>query len=272
MSTYVVGDVQGCFDELQLLLQQCGFDPERDRVWLVGDLVNRGPKSLEVLRWAMNLGDACVCVLGNHDLHLLAVAYAGARLNKADTLNAILDAPDRETLLDWLRTRPLFHREGRWAMVHAGLWPQWTLQQAQALADEVAAVLRSTDFKQFFLDMYGNRPDTWSDQLGGIERMRFVVNVMTRMRLITSERRLEYKYKAKLEDAPAGTSAWFDVPPAEPRDAAILFGHWSALGLRVGNDVIALDTGCVWGDTLTAYRLEDGALFQQASMQPKQFE
>lgn len=268
MSVYVIGDVQGCYDELMALLEQCAFEPGKDKVWLVGDLVNRGPQSLEVLRWAKSQHDSCVCVLGNHDLHLLAAAAGCAKLHKSDTLNAILNAPDREELLTWLRQQSLVHQEGDFLMVHAGLWPDWTVQQSLVLAAEVQERLRRDDYLDFLQHMYGNQPTRWSDSLQGMERLRFIVNVMTRMRLISLEGELDLKFKGELPDAPPGLVAWFDRPHVR-KGVRVLTGHWSALGMTIQPDLITLDTGCVWGDRLTAYRLEDGQVFQQASFQEK---
>lgn len=267
MSRYVIGDVQGCYEELMGLLGRCGFDAARDRVWLVGDLVNRGPASLQVLRWARALGDACVCVLGNHDLHLLAVAEGLARPGRGDTLDAVLQAPDREELLHWLRHRPLLWREEDWLMVHAGLWPGWTAEQAAALAQEVETCLRGPGWKDFLARMYGNEPDHWDDALRGAERLRFIVNTMTRMRFIDADMRLDLAFKGEREDAPPGLRPWFDLEHAHG-DVKVLCGHWSALGLHITENVVALDSGCVWGGPLSAWRLEDGQLFQQPSMQP----
>ena len=267
MSRYVIGDVQGCFHELMALLQRCEFDPEHDSVWLVGDLVNRGPHSLEVLRWARELGERCVAVLGNHDLHLLAVAAGVARAGRGDTLDAILQAPDREELLYWLRQRPLLHRDGPWLMVHAGLWPEWSSAEAAALAAEVEQALRAADGHAFLREMYGNRPERWSPQLQGMERLRFVVNVMTRMRLVSDDLRLDLAFKGELPQAPPGLLPWFAHAHAHG-DMRVLSGHWSALGLRLEPDLVALDTGCVWGQALTALRLEDGQVFSQPSFQP----
>lgn len=272
MSTYVIGDVQGCYAELRALLQQCDFDSARDRVWLVGDLVNRGPDSLAVLRWARALGDRCVAVLGNHDLHLLALAEGLARPGRGDTLAAILHAPDRSELLDWLRHRPLLHREGGWLMVHAGLWPQWTTDEACELAAAVQQELRGPHYLHFLRHMYGNQPDHWSPTWQGMERLRFVVNVMTRMRLVRTqsgrELHLDLAFKGERADAPPGLDAWFDLPHAH-RDVCVLCGHWSALGLLQTPAMVALDTGCVWGQALTALRLEDGRIFSQPSLQPR---
>lgn len=266
MSRYVIGDVQGCHRELLALLQRCEFDPSRDNVWLVGDLVNRGPESLEVLRWARDLGERCVAVLGNHDLHLLAVAAGVASTGRGDTLHAVLQAPDRDELLHWLRQRPLLHREGSWLMVHAGLWPEWSSDEAAALASEVEQALRAGDGHAFLSQMYGNRPQRWSNDLQGAERLRFAVNVMTRMRLISDDLRLDLAFKGELPEAPPGLLPWFALPHRHT-DVRVVSGHWSALGLRIASDMVALDTGCVWGQALTALRLEDGQVFSQPSFQ-----
>lgn len=272
MSTYVIGDLQGCYDELQALLEKCQFDPNRDKVWLVGDLVNRGPKSLAVLRWAKALGQSCVVVLGNHDLHLIAVAAGSVKQSKSDTLTEILQAPDRAELIDWLRQQPLLHHEGDWLMVHAGLWPEWTLSETLDLAAEVQQRLRGPDYIDFLQQMYGNHPKVWRSTLQGADRLRFVVNVMTRMRMITADLQLALAFKGELADAPPGLAAWFEHSHARANiPLRVLTGHWSALGLTQRPDLITLDTGCVWGACLTAYRLEDGQILQQPSFQPKYF-
>ena len=263
MTTYAIGDLQGCHAEFVELLEALDFDPRRDRLWLAGDLVNRGPGSLDCLREVEALGDAALTVLGNHDLHLLAVARGGARLNRKDTLDAILAAPDRERLLDWLQARPLTVREtlaGRdTLMTHAGLLPSWSLARAEALAGEVEAVLGGERGGAFLERMYGNAPALWRDDLDGIDRLRAIVNVFTRMRFIDAEGRLDFAAKEGLDSAPAGYAPWFRFPRDD--DARLIFGHWAALqgetpGSRV--DAQALDTGCVWGGSLTALDLESG--------------
>jgi bis(5'-nucleosyl)-tetraphosphatase (symmetrical) len=261
VATYAIGDVQGCYDELARLLEKIGFDASRDRLWFVGDLVNRGPKSLEVLRFARSLGDAVVAVLGNHDLHLLAVAE-GQKSKHADTFQDVLGAPDRDALLAWLRARPVMHAEGRYALVHAGLLPQWTVEKSLALAKEVAAVLSSGDFSEFFRNMYGGTPERWSDSLAGWERLRVIVNAMTRMRFCTPGGAMDFHVKG--EDAPAGFVPWFETRPAS-EEAVLVCGHWSALGLKLTPRLAALDSGCVWGGSLSALRLEDRWLVQVPS-------
>jgi bis(5'-nucleosyl)-tetraphosphatase (symmetrical) len=258
MATYAIGDVQGCFDELEGLLRTIGFREREDRLWFVGDLVNRGPKSLEVLRFVRGLGDRAVVVLGNHDLHLVTQHEGIERPRKDDTLADILRAPDRKALVDWLRTRPLMHVEHGWAMVHAGLPPGWSIEKAQGLAREAEQALQSKNYGEFLANMYGSTPDQWSDALSGWDRLRVIVNALTRMRFCTAEGRMEFR--AKGEQAPPGYQPWFELRPADEKP--IVFGHWSALGLRLRPKLAAIDTGCVWGGSLSALRLEDRKLFQ----------
>jgi len=262
MATYAIGDVQGCHQSLERLLETIRFDPAADRLWFVGDLVNRGPGSADTLRFVIGLGDRAVTILGNHDLHLLTVAEGFARKHRSDTLDEILDAPDREAMLAWLRGCPLMHREGAYAMVHAGLLPQWTLDQALALAAEVQAVLAGPDYRDLLARMYGNQPDAWRDDLAGHDRLRVVINAMTRMRLCTPEGRMEFSHKSGLSGLPEGYLPWFDVRGRRSHGATLVCGHWSALGLYVGDDVVGLDTGCLWGGALSALRLEDRRMFQ----------
>ncbi len=268
MAIYAVGDVQGCYAELQRLLEQARFEPAQDRLWLVGDLVNRGPGSLEVLRLVRSLGDSAVTVLGNHDLHLLAVAEGVGELHRTDTLDEILNAPDRDELLHWLRCQRLLHAEGDYVLVHAGLLPQWSVAQAADLAHEVEAALRGDDYGTFLAHMYGNSPHDWNDDLGGYKRLRVIVNAFTRMRICTPQGRMEFKFKGEVPDIPAGYLPWFDVPGRKSSDATVIFGHWSALGLLHRKDVIALDTGCLWGGPMSAVRLDDRQLFQAACNNP----
>ncbi len=262
MAIYAVGDVQGCHAELVQMLDQIAFDPAEDKLWLVGDLVNRGPGSLEVLRLVKSLGDSAITVLGNHDLHLLAVAEGAAELNDIDTLDEILNAPDREELLHWLRNQRLLHAQDGYVLVHAGLLPQWSVAQAANLAREVEAALRSDDYATFLARMYGNAPHQWDDELNGYKRLRVIVNAFTRMRICTQEGEMEFMFKGEVEHIPAGYMPWFDVPKRASRDATVIVGHWSALGLLLRKNVIALDTGCLWGGPMSAIRLEDRRLFQ----------
>lgn len=259
MSLYLIGDVQGCDEPLGRLLLEIDFSPSRDTLYFLGDLVNRGPDSLAVLRRLMNYGSSARCVLGNHDLHLLAVA-AGLRGQKdGDTLDGILAAPDRPALVDWLRGLPGAIHEHGWLMVHAGVLPQWTAEKAVALSGELSAVLRSPDYAGFLREMYGNTPDAWDDSLRGSDRLRVIVNAFTRLRFCTPDGRMEFKVKEGANAAPAGFLAWFDVPDRATRGTRVAFGHWSTLGLLRRDDVLCLDTGCVWGNCLSAARLEAGA-------------
>jgi bis(5'-nucleosyl)-tetraphosphatase (symmetrical) len=263
MATYAIGDIQGCYDSLQNLLEHIAFDPARDRLWLVGDLVNRGPKSLETLRLIKSLGPAALTVLGNHDLYLLMIAEGGAKFRgKDDTLQAILDAPDCAELLNWLRHQPLCHIEDEFCLVHAGLLPQWTAERARQLAGEVEAALQGPDFSTFIRNLWGSEPAGWSDDLTGWARLRVIVNAMTRMRFCTPDGIMEFKTKGTLAKAPAGHIPWFDLPGRKSSDSVMVTGHWSALGLKITPNLLALDSGCLWGGHLTAVRLEDCQVFQ----------
>lgn len=262
MATYAIGDIQGCAVAFGRILDAIAFDPERDRLWLVGDLVNRGPSSLAVLRRVMALGETAITVLGNHDLHLLAVAEGFRKPHRSDTLDGVLAAPDRGEILDWLRHRNVMHVEGEYALVHAGLLPAWTTTQALGLAREVEAALRAPDFRDFLGHMYGNHPDRWDDALEGPARLRVVVNAMTRMRVCTADGRMELAFKGPPEEAPAGYMPWFAVPGRASLDRTVICGHWSALGLRQEERLLALDSGCLWRGALSAVRLEDRRLYQ----------
>jgi len=258
MTRYALGDVQGCYDELRALVERIGFSADRDRLWFVGDLVNRGPKSLEVLRYVRALGDNAVVVLGNHDLHLLALAYGSKDKRKSgDTLDAILEASDREALLEWLLARPLTFLDSDHGdlMVHAGVVPQWSTQLAMQLAKEVEVALRD-DPRKFLDAMYGNEPDCWSPGLAGMDRLRFVINVLTRMRICTAEGRIDAKFKGKPGEVKAPFRPWFEFEERASRDVRVVFGHWSALGYLNTGRVVGLDTGCVWGAALTALNLD----------------
>jgi bis(5'-nucleosyl)-tetraphosphatase (symmetrical) len=263
VALYAVGDVQGCADEFEALLEQLKFDPARDRLWLVGDLVNRGPRSLDALRRVAALGDAAVVVLGNHDLHLLALARGHARWRAGDeTLQPILDAPDRERLLDWLQQRPLLHHDTTLGvtMIHAGLAPQWDVAQARDCARELEAQLRGSSSGRLFEHMYGNEPDVWRDDLEGWDRLRFIVNAFTRLRICDEQDgRLLLKFKGGPSDIPRHAQPWFRIAWRRSNGARIVFGHWSAQGYVNENAVLGLDTGCVWGGTLTAQRLDVAA-------------
>jgi bis(5'-nucleosyl)-tetraphosphatase (symmetrical) len=258
MATYAIGDLQGCADELDALLAQLPFDAARDRLWFVGDLVNRGPKSLATLRFVRALGEAAVVVLGNHDFHLLCLAEGHAKRRPSDTLDEVLAAPDAPQLLQWLRARPLMHVEAGHAMVHAGLLPQWSIKRAQALAREVEAALRGERYREFLAHLYGAQPHAWRDELTGWDRLRVVVNAMARLRFCNAAGEMELA--AKGASAPPGYRPWFELRPAD--ELPIICGHWSALGLKLTEKLAALDTGCVWGGSLSALRLEDRQLFQ----------
>lgn len=265
MATYAIGDIQGCFTSLMALLKRVDFDPAHDRLWLVGDLVNRGPDSLRTLRFVRELGPAAVTVLGNHDLYLLMVAYGAVRSRgKDDTIQAVLDAPDRDALLGWLRTRPLMHVEDGFAMVHAGLLPGWSVTQARALAREVEGALAGPYHADLLHNMWGSEPAAWSSDLRDYARMRVIVNAMTRMRFCTPDGQMDFKVKGEVTKAPKGFVPWFEVPGRKSADTTVVFGHWSALGLRVEPRLLALDSGCLWGRELSAVRLEDRAVFQVA--------
>ena len=256
MATYMIGDVQGCDVALGRLLDTVGFSPSRDTLYLLGDLVNRGPASLAVLRRLMALEGVAHCLLGNHDLHLLAVAHGVRKPHRSDTLDDILAAPDRANLLDWVRTRPLALHEHGWLMVHAGVLPQWDAHQTLALAAEVQALLRGPDWRDFLDHMYGNEPDHWSDDLQGIDRLRVVVNVLTRLRFCTVQGVMEFKTKDSADAAPPGFMPWFEVPERRTAGTPIAFGHWSTLGPLARDGLQALDTGCVWGGCLSAARVD----------------
>lgn len=269
MATYAIGDVQGCHDALKRLLDIMRFDPPRDALWFVGDLVNRGPRSLEVLRLVRSLDANATMVHGNHDLHLLSLDAGYGRPRPDDTLDEVLAAPDRDELMAWLRAQPLMYVAGRYALVHAGLLPQWDVAGARALASEVEAAMRAPDYRSFFATMYGSEPASWSEALAGAARLRVIVNAMTRMRFCTPQGTMEFHHKGGLADAPAGHLPWFDAPGRRSVSHTILCGHWSTLGLLRRGDVLALDTGCVWGGALSAIRLDDSALFQVRSRQPR---
>jgi bis(5'-nucleosyl)-tetraphosphatase (symmetrical) len=260
MATYAIGDVQGCYDELKKLLREIDFVDKQDKLWFVGDLVNRGPKSLKVLRFVRDLGEAAVVVLGNHDLHLVTQYEGFERKRKDDTFSDVLEAADAKELIDWLRARPMMHAADGYAMVHAGLLPQWSIKKAMTLAKEVEAALRAPDYRQFLKNMYGSKPEEWNDALAGWDRLRVVVNAMTRMRFCTREGRMEFH--AKSAAPPPGYLPWYETRPA--KEPPIVFGHWSQLGLRLDPHVTCLDSGCVWGGSLSALRLEDRALYQVA--------
>ncbi len=258
MATYAIGDIQGCYDELRRLLERIRFDPARDRLWLVGDLVNRGPRSVDVLRFVKGLGERAISVLGNHDLHLLAVASGLTPNTPEESLEDVLAARDRDEILHWLRHRPLMHRDRHlgYSLLHAGLPPQWDIPSALERAAEVEAVLRGPDYPSFLAAMYGNRPRRWSDDLVGLDRLRFITNCFTRLRYCDRLGNLSLKDKGAPGSQQPPFMPWFEVPGRASAAERIIFGHWSTLGyLHVGN-VWALDSGCLWGGSLTALRLK----------------
>lgn len=262
LATYAIGDIQGCFDSFMRLLERCAFDPKHDRLWLVGDLVNRGPRSLETLRFVRDLGSAAVTVLGNHDLSLLMAAEGFGKRGKGDTFDEILAAPDRDELLGWLRHRPLCHVENQYCMVHAGLLPQWTASEARSLAAEVEAALTAADWREFMSQMWGSEPASWRNELEGWPRLRVIVNAMTRMRFCSPDGAMDFRFKGEVAKAPAGCMPWFQVPGRRSADSVLVTGHWSALGLKVTTNLMALDSGCLWGGSLSAIRFEDRVIFQ----------
>lgn len=255
MTIYAIGDVQGCYDELRLLLKKIKYNPDRDQLWFAGDLVNRGPKSLETLRFVKH--HASACVLGNHDLHLLAGACHEKFRRRKDTLDEIFNAPDRDELTAWLRQQPLLHHDTDcgFTLIHAGLPPQWDLQRAQSCAEEVQVVLRNNDHITFFEHMYGNLPDQWSENLEGWDRLRFITNCFTRLRYCSRDGHLALDEKGPPGSQDAGLQPWFSWQQRRSMDLKILFGHWSTLGAYEGNNVYALDTGCLWGGQLTALKI-----------------
>jgi bis(5'-nucleosyl)-tetraphosphatase (symmetrical) len=258
MAIYAIGDVQGCDAELGALLGAIRFSADRDRLWFVGDLVNRGPESLHALRRIRALGDAATVVLGNHDLHLLAVALGQARSRNDDTLGDILAAPDRDALLEWLRSRPLLHHDQdlNLLLLHAGLAPQWDLATAKSCAREVESALRN-DPTGLFKQLYGDEPSRWNDRLEGADRLRFAVNCFTRLRYVDADGRLALRAKGSPKKSQAQSLIpWFEAPGALWRGPRVVFGHWSTLGFFTNADVLGLDTGCVWGGRLTALRLD----------------
>jgi bis(5'-nucleosyl)-tetraphosphatase (symmetrical) len=259
MTLYLIGDIQGCDSPLQQLLDTLGFSPSRDTLFALGDLVNRGPQSLAVLRRLQGLGASARCVLGNHDLHLLAVAAGVRDPHRSDTLAEVLSAPDRPALLDWLRQQPMAMHETLEGhpvlMVHAGVMPSWTAQQTMALAAEVQTVLRGPQCLDFLGRMYGNKPTRWSDDLAGMQRLRGIVNALTRLRFCTADGAMDLESKEGADGAPAGFLPWYEVPGRRTAATTVAFGHWSTLGWLGRHDVLSMDTGCVWGGCLSAVRV-----------------
>ena len=258
MAVYAIGDIQGCFDELQSLLRLIHFNPQHDRLWFAGDLVNRGPKSLETLRFIKDLGNRAASVLGNHDLHLIAAAHGYPISGDDHTLDAILNAPDRDELINWLRRQPLLHHDDTlgYTMIHAGLPPQWDLTLARQCAQEVETCLRGDRITDLIEHMYGNKPRQWSNDLSGWKRLRFTVNCLTRLRFCDDQGRLKLKYKGPPGSQPPEYRPWFELPDRKSRHMNIVFGHWSTLGKRNDAGIFPLDTACLWGGEMTALRID----------------
>ncbi len=255
MSIYAIGDIQGCYDELLRLLDAIDFNEHVDQLWFAGDLVNRGPKSLDTLRFVKNLGSAAVTVLGNHDMHLLAASCTQKIAAKKDALSQVLDAPDCDELIDWLRQRPLFHTNNDFCLLHAGLPPQWDLKKTQQMALLAEQTLKGPDYRVFLKQMYGNKPNIWSSDLKGMARLRFIINCFTRMRYCEANGRLDFANSGPIGSQSKGLLPWFDVPNRKSADMRIICGHWSTLGYYEGTNIYAIDTGCLWGGQLTAIKL-----------------
>ncbi len=258
MATYAIGDIQGCYSAFKKLLKKIKFDPDKDKLWLCGDLVNRGPDSLKTLQYIRSLGDAAQCVLGNHDLHLLALYYTGGQAKKSDTLHDILNSPDVDALMFWLRQQPLFYFDTHLncAMVHAGIYPGWHINDCLSYAHEVHTVLRSEHYMRFFTAMYGNKPDCWQHDLSGMVRLRFITNVFTRMRFVNDKNHLLLKLKGSpLKQTENNIYPWFERAKKHIKHNRVVFGHWSTLTSRQYDNFFALDSGCLWGGTLSALKI-----------------
>lgn len=267
MATYAIGDVQGCCDSMEALVARLPFDPRKDRLWFVGDLVNRGPKSVKTLRRIISAGDRAISVLGNHDLHLLAVAAGARKMHATDTLRGIFKTKDAADLIDWLRHRPLAHANRDWLMVHAGVLPQWSVQTCLKLSEEVSKRLRSAHWVDFMHEMYGNSPAHWKDSLKGHDRLRVIVNVFTRIRFLHPDGSIDFQYKSGPKDSPKTLTPWFAVKNRKTIRNRIVFGHWSTLGLINTPRLLSIDTGCAWGRELTAIRLEDRKRYSQPCLE-----
>ncbi|MFO0774575.1 MAG: symmetrical bis(5'-nucleosyl)-tetraphosphatase [Nitrospiraceae bacterium] len=261
MAIYAIGDIQGCATALRQLLDHIPFDDRHDRLWFVGDLVNRGPESADTLRLIRSLGDRAVTVLGNHDLYLLAVSAGVMPLRPKDTLSSVLDAPDRDDLIEWVRRRPLLYREGPFVLVHGGLLPQWTVEEAEDYAHDIEQGLRGPEYRSTLEAMFYAERRDWSPNLVGPSRIRAITDALTRIRVCTAAGELDHRFKGEPKDCPEGFRPWFEIPTRRHREATVVFGHWSALGLHLAPGVVALDSGCVWGRSLTAVRLDDRAIF-----------
>jgi bis(5'-nucleosyl)-tetraphosphatase (symmetrical) len=267
MATYAIGDVHGCFETLQRLLRRIQYDSREDRLWFVGDLVNRGPRSLDVLRWAVEEEDRIVVVLGNHDLHLLGLAWGVSPPKRRDTLDGLLAAPDRDDLLEWLRQRPLLHRADGHVLVHAGLFPAWGVDKAERLAREVEERLRGDGAPELVAAVEKKSPERWKGGLEGVERSRTALSGFARLRTIHEDGRMCSEFSGPPREAPKGCTPWFAVPGRKSAGSTVIFGHWAALGLWREDGVAGLDTGCAWGRELTALRLDDGTVFQEPAVE-----
>jgi len=255
MSIYAIGDIQGCFDDLLRLLDVIKFDDKSDQLWFAGDLVNRGPKSLETLRFVKSLGSSAITVLGNHDLHLLATAYKQRKPHKKDSLTDILQADDCDELLTWLRHQPLFHYNDKFCLLHAGLPPQWSFKKTKAMALTAEKVLQGENHLEFFKTMYGDQPNIWSRDLKGMDKIRFIINCFTRIRYCDEKGQLDFKNSGAIGSQPSPLIPWFTVANRQSKEMKIIFGHWSTLGYYHSNNCYAIDTGCLWGGQLTALKL-----------------
>ena len=258
MATYAIGDIQGCYDPLRRLLDKIEFDPSSDQLWFAGDLINRGPKSLETLRFIISLGDGARSVLGNHECHFLASARGHKKAHRSDTFSSILNASDADELINWVRSRPFLHQDKSlgYTMVHAGIPPQWSLKQAKKYAKELEKVFQGEQLDDFLAHMYGSMPDQWSDTLTGNDRLRFIINCFTRLRFCDAEGRLNLKEKGAPTHHSGNLIPWFEAPNRRTANKKIVFGHWSTLGLNKKNKAICLDTGCLWGGQLSAIKLD----------------
>lgn len=257
MATFVIGDIQGCFDELQELVDYISFDPKKDQIWFVGDLVNRGPKSLETLRWVKSLGNSAVTVLGNHDLHLLAMHAGVKEVKTTSSLYSTLQANDIDELVEWLRSQPLmlYNKQLEFAMVHAGLAPQWTIKDAMRYSEEVETVLQSKNYKDFLFNMYGDQPNQWDASLKGWDRLRAITNFMTRVRYCDDQGVMNFSDKGPLGTQSSEMKPWYEITSRKSQDTCVVFGHWSTLGHIQDHNIISTDTGCLWGGQLTSIKI-----------------
>jgi len=255
MAIYAIGDIQGCFDELLKLLDTISFNEHSDQLWFAGDLVNRGPKSLETLRFVKSLGSAAITVLGNHDMHLLAASLEEKASRKKDSLQPVLEAPDRDELISWLRHQPLFHFNDHFCLVHAGLPPQWDFKTTQKMALLAEETLKGPNYRTFLKQMYGDKPDLWSANLKGVGKLRYIINCFTRMRYCDAQGRLDFANNGSPGTQPKNLFAWYEAPNRKNADMRVIFGHWSSLGYFEGSNCYAIDTGCLWGGQLTAIKL-----------------